>query len=297
MAAADDDKKEEKSGGSGKWWEFYLVRYALGTVFGILIVYSLAKSGLPIPFPAGTVNDLTKPEGIALLLGYGLAYCYLASAPILVFHASRFSMHPIKYSFLTIFFIALSGAVIIILGIYFNEIKSRNLYVFAPFAVGGVFFLILLQVRALYYGTFKVSDMWKFYLKLDANRRVKGNRELMDSYRHLREHGNAFFVVLLEMLLGVSLFVAGKVSIFPLKEIAVCSASDANCLAEVPVGLIQSVILILIWIIPAATVWSIGCFLESEFANDLTIGNSPPPQSPPPTPTPTPTPASPATAP
>ena len=267
-----EDKKEEKSS-SGRWWEFYLVRYALGTVFGVLIVNMLAKSGLAIPFPEGSIAEISKPEGLPLLLGYGLAYCYLASAPILVFHATRFSMNYKIVRITTIVFMVAAA----FLGIAWaarasTKISSPFLYVSTSLAIGIVSFLFLLQMRAIHYGTKRSSDMWKFYLKLDKNRRAKENRELIDSYRHLREHGNAFFVVLMELLLGMCLFVAGKVSILTYKELKVCDVKDIACSPETPI--IQTVILILAWIIPAAVVWSIGCHLESEFANDTSITQS-----------------------
>lgn len=112
MSSEDkDDKKAEEKTGNGKWWEFYIVRYALGTVFGVLIVNFLVGSGLAIPFPNGNISDITKPEGLPLLLGYGLAYCYLASAPILVFHAGRFAMKRTGFQTATVISIVISAVV------------------------------------------------------------------------------------------------------------------------------------------------------------------------------------------
>jgi len=272
MADKNEDKSEEKPV-TGRWWEFYFVRYALGTVFGVLIVNMLAKSGLAIPFPEGSITEISKPEGLPLLLGYGLAYCYLASAPILVFHATRFSMNE---KFVRVTNVAFAVIAAVFAAVWAmrasSKIHSIFLYASAAIAVGIVSFLLLMQVRAIYYGTSRSIDMWKFYLKLDKNRRVKENRELIDSYRHLREHGNAFFVVFLELLLGLCLFIAGKVSIISFQELEVCNIKDAACASGASV--VQTIVLILIWIIPAATVWSIGCHLESEFANDKSIAPS-----------------------
>lgn len=149
--------------------------------------------------------------------------------------------------------------------------------------------------------------MWAFYKKLDINRRVKDNRELIDSYRHLREHGNAFFVVLLELLLGLGLYMASKVSVIPPSVISSCAASDKSCNSDISIALLQTVLLILIWIIPAAMVWAIGCILEAEFSMDSSIGPSaasvtttttiPSVPSPAASPTPTPTVTTPASTP
>lgn len=279
MADKTEDKKEEKKdekSSGGKWWEFYVVRYALGTVFGVLIVNLLVKSGLSLPFPDGSISEITKPEGLPLLLGYGLAYCYLASAPILVFHATRFSMRPTSFRWLTLGFLVASAVIAYIWSYHANKVSMKVLYVCSTLAIAMISFLIFSQGRALYIGLHDTQGMWKFYRKLDQNRRNRDNRELIDSYRHLREHGNAFFVVLLELVLGLCLFVAGKVSIFPADIIVACASGDIPCRENVSTGLLQTIILVLIWIIPAAVVWAIGCFLEAEFANDLTIGQSPP---------------------
>jgi len=70
--------------------------------------------------------------------------------------------------------------------------------------------------------------MWEFYLRLDRHRRIKANRELIDSYRHLREHGNAFAIVLLEMLPGLGIFLATKISVSPADLGALKPLGDAS---------------------------------------------------------------------
>lgn len=74
------------------WWDFYAVRYAMASVVGALLIYGLLQSS------ATTMEILFIPEygkdlGVAHLLLWGvlgLAYCYVASLPILVAHAARF---------------------------------------------------------------------------------------------------------------------------------------------------------------------------------------------------------------
>lgn len=276
MAEDKSEKKEDKSG-EGKWWEFYLVRYALGTVFGVLIVNALVKSGLAVPFPDASISEIGKPEGYPLLIAYGLAYCYLSSAPILVFHASRFAMRQTGVRPSTIGILAVSAlAAIAWWSVVNREGFTAALFVSSGITIGSVCFILLTQVRALYHGMTNPGGMWEFYRRLDENRRNSANKELIDSYRHLREHGNAFFVVLLELLLGLGLYVAGKVSLFPPAIIGKCVSGNLGCDVMLTQGVIQTISVIAIWVVPGAAVWGIGCLLEAQFASDATIGTQVP---------------------
>ena len=64
----------------------------------------------------------------------------------------------------------------------------------------------------------------------------EAGKEYIESYRHLREHGNAFFIVLLEFLLGATLFYS-----------------------PVPWS-----VLLMIWIFPAIGVWVFGTLMEKR---------------------------------
>src|ERR1700722_11264492 len=90
---------------SSRWWEFYVVRYAMGTMFGALVFYFLCSTNpgwSALLFGGGGAPPMAGLEGLhlvpikldktqmTLLVTYGLVYCYIASAPILVFHATRF---------------------------------------------------------------------------------------------------------------------------------------------------------------------------------------------------------------
>lgn len=276
MAEAEGSKKEEKTG-TGKWWEFYFVRYALGTVFGVLIVNFLVQNGVAIPFPEGNVNEITKGAGAPLLITYGLAYGYLASAPILLFHATRFEMPRTGFRGSTMWLTLISAVLATGWGLYARDSGRKPAEGLFLVAVVTIFMLILFtlsQVRALVTGFKKTPEMWDYYLKLDRNRRIKENKELVDSYRHLREHGNAFFVVLLEILLGLGLYISGKISLIPPGLIKACEISGSQCEPTSSTAIIQTLVLVLIWIIPGAAVWAIGCHLEYEFAHDTTIGKS-----------------------
>jgi len=66
--------------------------------------------------------------------------------------------------------------------------------------------------------------------------------EYITSYRHLREHGNAFMIVLLEVILAYALY-----------------TSPSETLTVVILGL---------WIAPAAMVWFLATGLESRMVDD-----------------------------
>lgn len=270
------EKKEEKSSSSGRWWEFYFVRYALGTVFGVLIIDFLAAHGLGIPFPSGDIKEITKAEAAPLLIIYGLAFCYLASSPMLLFHATRFNINKAGIRASTIGILLGSSAPPIAWELFAPDRVPIGLRV----AVFVTMFLIIcvlsFQVAAMRVGEYKTDEMWSFYKRLDMNRRVKANKELIDSYRHLREHGNAFSVVLFELLLGFGLYLSNKITLVPPGLAAPCVSEGAQCDPTSSPAMAQSFLLVLFWILPGAYVWCIGCYLEHEFAEDTEIGQNGP---------------------
>ena len=80
-----------------RWWEFYALRYALGTVKGVFILlYLFIHTDIATRFGLEKLAFLIPkdPKDLSfthlVILGVcGLAYCYLSSAPMLVFHALR----------------------------------------------------------------------------------------------------------------------------------------------------------------------------------------------------------------
>lgn len=78
--------------GATRWWEGYLDRYFAPSIAGVAIVIWLAsvagdefRSLLLIP---KTISDL-NPSSLILLFLYANLFCYVASYPILAFHATR----------------------------------------------------------------------------------------------------------------------------------------------------------------------------------------------------------------
>lgn len=251
------------------------MRYAIGTVVGAMCVYFV----LDMLGPEAKVLWLMQPDITELniwdlgticsdnpqaclvqaqitqdlygfnlaqliLLGiYGLAFTYFASGPVLVWHAVRSQ-----------FIQNLPCA---------NEKASRliRLIVFLAFLVvvtslgslarpdcewlvHGLLFsaaiYALVQVWLLIRSDFKQS--FSYLKKLHVSRKSKCIES--NSYKHLREHGNAFLLVLHNvMLLGV---------IFAIIQ----------TLGE------DWLILTLLWILPAAGVYILGHKLEAELVAD-----------------------------
>lgn len=92
----------EASGGV-RWWESYLVRYALGFIVGTYCVLQIsallfpdfpnALSGASAAFlglaGSATAKDASDGNFAFVVIFAGIAYCYIVSAPIMVWHAGR----------------------------------------------------------------------------------------------------------------------------------------------------------------------------------------------------------------
>lgn len=249
------DAYKKKS--DNRWWEFYFVRYFVGTTLGAVVVLFLATSNSPVFVSQGEVASILKslkPERfesgyLAVLATIGLAFCYIASSPVLVLHATRGFLLKIRTSFnwwliaffsITVF--ALSGAQSYVLWLALktkgDPWASQDFYAGTAFlflvslVFAGQLFLLWLSLSG------REKNAFEYYDELVKKRaETKGaGKEYMESYRHLREHGNAFFIVLLELLLGAALFYS-----------------------PVPWA-----VLLMLWIFPAAGVWFFGTFLESR---------------------------------
>jgi len=77
-------------------WNYYFLRYFVGTVVGAVIVYFLVNNGIFSGHDLFNFDQLSfdlpksiEGKDVTLFLVLGLAYCYIASAPGTVFHAAR----------------------------------------------------------------------------------------------------------------------------------------------------------------------------------------------------------------
>lgn len=226
----------QQSDGNTRWWESYLVRYAIGSIVGALCVYALldaigggvmakvlmmpSVSMQQIQVLASACKDANANACVAqlqlyqdlygfnlpqlILLGiYGLGFCYVASSPGLVAHAVRRQL--------------VSGSDKVLLqSAWFADMKFVSCFTMAViliplcvlFCAGAVaaawvtlmaaFFFVIWQIALLCREYRQGEELFTFYEHLHRAR--KNPKINLDSYRHLREHGNAFFIVVLELM-------------------------------------------------------------------------------------------------
>src|SRR5258708_13964749 len=78
--------------GTTRWWEYYAVRYLMPSIAGVVIVNWLcAHSGteLRLLLSLPKYGERFDAASLTLLFLYGNLFCYVASYPVLVFHATR----------------------------------------------------------------------------------------------------------------------------------------------------------------------------------------------------------------
>jgi uncharacterized membrane-anchored protein YhcB (DUF1043 family) len=230
-----------------KWWEYYVVRYFVGTVVGAIIITFLTGPkgvqylrGLELTTNTKDVTFL----GVGMIAALGFAYCYIASAPILLLHATRAHLRIAisRTNWLWQLIAALAiPAVAVMTACYLVSLRAA---IVLGLVVGFQFGLAFLAFCA------RGTSIEKFYRSLATARAAAARKkddptsagtEYVTSYRHLREHGNAFLILLFEGILAY-LFIQQT------------SFAGAGWL-------------LLIWIFPAGLVWLIGTLLEMRLAS------------------------------
>ncbi|MDX8386490.1 MAG: hypothetical protein R8M11_08255, partial [Gallionella sp.] len=211
--------------------------------------------GLKSFFGSGVTGSSKIFGEITLFGALGFVYCYVASTPILVMHCCRYNR-----SGLTNIFGSLGIGIVVLLALlvvgFFAYLAgcvgwsktASQFVVVVPIAMG--FALILLQYRLLHDLCANYQHLGNFYCKLDKKRKYL-SVELKDSYKHLREHGNASLIVVLEVVLAAFIYALVAIA----KELGV-SESEVHWMLLIAFAL---------WVSPAAFVWYVGgVILESE---------------------------------
>ena len=91
IEATQNSMPQDKQG--SRWWEYYAVRYALGVGVGTPIIGLLWKRYQPLFQPSIRLDSPFHTAVSAVLWGAaGMAFCYIASAPMLTFHSVRRSL-------------------------------------------------------------------------------------------------------------------------------------------------------------------------------------------------------------
>jgi hypothetical protein len=302
---SEPDQNQEKPSSAplqGRWWEGYLVRYLTGAFVGagmlivLIAVYlseqrfcSRAASGLPdrtcyvqaaSQFGEG---HFQHGVGLALIGALGLAYCYLTSTPITVFHAGR--MFPTRVSRISKWvWLVLGGLNVLAIFVGPGLSACKGLMFFAM-ALPGAWIVVnqwatilrLIDDEPMGFAapwaecdvpawaggkradrpvaTDVVTQLRKnsfllFYEKLSSARARSVNSDLRESYSHLREHANSVFIVMLE------LFFLGSVSAIYLSFHSLVSVL-AFCM---------------LWLLPNVFLWGQANRLERGLADgEITV--------------------------
>ncbi|WP_143512604.1 hypothetical protein [Vreelandella utahensis] len=245
---------------NSRWWEFYAVRYGIGSIFGGIIFYAICSID---PFLSPLVDGITPktlsgPQ-LTLLFGYGAAYCYISSAPILVFHITRFLLAPFKEG-IRARMLVLASVPPVLVGLITALCLSTESWVesFFFFLAGCSWSFTLWLQALLIGGTIKGRNNWYSFYKNLAEKRESNSEGIINSYRHIREHGNAFFIVLFELVFALFLVT------FANQEFLLNDPQPSNRALKAP-GYILAVI---IWTFPAVLAWLLGTLLERLFSED-----------------------------
>ncbi len=236
---------------SGSWWDFYGVRYAQGAVVGAMLVFMLFSQNSTLKkllFIPEDPADFGAPH-LILLAVYGLAYCYIASAPILIMHAARglqfasaINLTPSAGWRRRV--LAILGPTLASTGVY-ATLVSTNL----ERCIAVALFASLVSFQfLLIFEILKVS--WdctiKYYEKIIEKRAILGNAEFVESYKHIREHGNSFLIVLFQFFLA-----------YPVFMLVVLEGRPERVISSL-------ITLVVIWILPASFIWLFGNKLENH---------------------------------
>lgn len=284
------NRKEVSVQSNSRWWEFYFVRYTLGTLVGALFVHLIAKANPEIEkllffAQTGSKESIANAPllGVPVLIGYGLAFCYIASIPILIFHAGRMAFWGAlgsagaqddqqalrteskrwnkyeKLSALALLITAIGFFCKIVVisfpalerGFRDDEFVTGFLFISASLVVVLqvlTVFLILLRRNAIYI---------RMKMLASAREENRNKGEFIDSYRHLREHGNSILILILEAILGGCL-------------LGIVYTLTGNPEIENELRHIGSAsfVLLLFWVLPGGCVWIFASWIEAKFASE-----------------------------
>ncbi|MFZ5660011.1 MAG: hypothetical protein ACOY5C_09190 [Pseudomonadota bacterium] len=235
------------------WWEFYGVRYAQGTVVGAMIVFFLFSQNEALKkllFLPADPKDFGMPH-LILLAVYGLAYCYISSAPILIMHAVRGLLFKSQKDLSSS-----KGFIPRILWVLLPSMLLTTIYCITAktdIVIGGlaVFMyatLVAFQVSILI-SIFRSSwqQIISYYLDIVKKRKENVNSGYVESYKHMREHGNSFLIVTFQFFLALPIFTF-------VSQPGIASEDSIRHL----------LMIVLVWVLPAVTIWFFGNKLENH---------------------------------
>lgn len=125
---------------------------------------------------------------------------------------------------------------------------SHELLRFSAFILA---YFVWLQILAIARNVTDHEGLLAFYTEL-AKKRDSSSAQLIESYRHLREHGNAYFVVFLEVAFALVLQSAGDLI-----------RAESSTVSPERIAFAY-VIVVLLWAGPAVAIWLVGNSIERK---------------------------------
>lgn len=280
--------------GSSRWWENYLVRYFMPSIAGMGIVawlLAVGPSDLRSTLFFGAAPTSLDAPTLTLLILYGNLYCYIASYPVLCFHATRVTdFHQYRWLprlsdgyvaaalfcvCISIFSFALTGTVRVVASFLcaaifaFAQIARIKACLEQPSIKGYqkrpsaliYAFLVTLSMRRGVVRRQTLTATTAAPISTDADdepdptqttyveEESRWQKEFIDSYRHMREHGNSGFIFVLEIGLAAACY--GIVRLPGL------DGTQALSLIGV---------LFAVWAVPAVFVHMLGQHLERRYS-------------------------------
>lgn len=255
-----------------RWWDNYLVRYLLPSIAGMIIILWLTRINedfclrelLLLPISAKDMES----QSLILLLLYGHLFCYLASFPVLVFHITRMIDFDNKSDFkpLNNYYLIFGGLFIIFLLYpclkFLSECiidflyDKRLLLVFTFCILFSIWQICRIRNSRKEASASETEPIAFTYITQLAWMRANASltqpskgSEIVETYRHMREHGNSAYIFAMEIILA-SLF-----------YIAIDSAKHKPELQLIHIAIIS-----LIWAVPAVFVHMHAQYLERKFS-------------------------------
>ncbi len=236
---------------AGRWWESYLVRYFVGTLIGSVIVAALALELAPMlksilmtkgASPDKAAESLERlaasPAAAIIWIIAGLAFCYVSSAPITVFHATRmYRRFPnvLARYFWWLWSLTVLVDLVILFPFGHGATKAGGLLWLLAAPAIWVWFMQYMCVLRMHVDSTKLwqlaryllrtlkIDRWTtslakreneqcklagsrfftdFYVRLSLARQAEHASGIRESYTHLREHSNSIFIAVIEISLA-----------------------------------------------------------------------------------------------
>jgi len=265
-----------------RWWESYLVRYFMPSIAGAGFVLGLSQATpeLGKALMVDTAKSVGTGYGLLLIFLYGSFYCYMASLPILVFHATRvLDSHCMQWK--TILRDAYIASLLTVTSFTISIAVQGEKYSVLISLMSALFFIAIQLLRIFlstkqtdmehYKGNpIKTSRSYAYSVRMAIRRSGKSDegkydsqgysskdtnwpevrRDITETYRHLREHGNAAFIFINECILGMFIYIF--MSFEMLKNFG---------------ALPRLAMILAVWSVPAMFVHMLGQQLERRFSH------------------------------